>query len=189
MDSGSQELAAYGFTVSYNANVLSVADVEAGADGFLAAANTDNPGEIVASGFDASGTGPGSNLQVLVITFNANAKGTSTLGLYVDQLVDGGPTTIGTACGNEGSVEVTDVMLGDVNGDGAIDIVDALLTAQFYVGLDPANFIPLTAQYYVGLDPANFIPGNADVNCDGSIDIVDALLVAQYYVGLLSQFC
>jgi hypothetical protein len=173
VDSGSQELAAYGFTVSYNANVLSVADVEAGADGFLAAANTDNPGEIVASGFDTSGTGPGSNLQVLVITFNANAKGTSTLGLYVDQLVDGGPTTIGTACGNDGSVEVTDVMLGDVNGDGAIDIVDALLTAQFYVGLDPANFIP----------------ENADTNCDGNIDIVDALLIAQYYVGLILQFC
>jgi hypothetical protein len=173
VDSGSQELAAYGFTVSYNANVLSVADVEAGADGFLAAANTDNPGEIVASGFDTSGTGPGSNLQVLVITFNANAKGTSTLGLYVDQLVDGGPTTIGTACGNDGSVEVTDVMLGDVNGDGAIDIVDALLTAQFYVDLNPAGFIP----------------ENADTNCDGTIDIIDALLIAQYYVGLINSFC
>ncbi|MBN2536046.1 MAG: family 43 glycosylhydrolase [Spirochaetales bacterium] len=63
--------------------------------------------------------------------------------------------------------------LGDVNNDGAIDIVDALLTAQ----------------YYVGLDPSNFDEGNADVNCDGSIDIVDALLVAQYYVGLVSEFC
>jgi hypothetical protein len=63
--------------------------------------------------------------------------------------------------------------LGDANGDGSIDIVDALLIAQ----------------YYVGLDPAGFIPGNADTNCDGSIDIVDALLVAQYYVGLIQSFC
>jgi hypothetical protein len=63
--------------------------------------------------------------------------------------------------------------LGDVNGDGAIDIVDALLIAQ----------------YYVGLDPVTFIPGNADTNCDGTIDILDALLVAQFYVGLLSAFC
>jgi GH35 family endo-1,4-beta-xylanase len=62
---------------------------------------------------------------------------------------------------------------GDVNNDGSIDILDALLTAQ----------------YYVGLEPEGFIPGNADTNCDGSIDIVDALLIAQYYVGLLSQFC
>jgi hypothetical protein len=62
---------------------------------------------------------------------------------------------------------------GDVNGDGVMDIVDALLIAQ----------------YYVGLDPENFIPENADTNCDGSIDIVDALLVAQYYVGLIDSFC
>jgi endoglucanase len=63
--------------------------------------------------------------------------------------------------------------LGDVNSDGGIDIVDALLTAQ----------------YYVGLDPATFDPAYADVNCDGGIDIVDALLIAQYYVGLVTEFC
>jgi hypothetical protein len=60
---------------------------------------------------------------------------------------------------------------GDVNSNGFIDIVDALLIAQ----------------YYVGLNPASFNPSVADVNCSGSIDIVDALFVAQYYVGLISQ--
>jgi endoglucanase len=63
--------------------------------------------------------------------------------------------------------------LGDVNSDGSIDILDALLSAQ----------------YYVGLDPAGFNPDNGDVDCDGDIDIVDALLIAQYYVGLISEFC
>jgi hypothetical protein len=29
---------------------------------------------------------------------------------------------------------------GDVNGDSNIDIIDALFTAQYYVGLNPANF-------------------------------------------------
>ncbi|MBN2444542.1 MAG: glycoside hydrolase family 9 protein [Spirochaetales bacterium] len=62
---------------------------------------------------------------------------------------------------------------GDVNNDGNIDIVDALLVAQEYVGLNPATFNP----------------DNADVNCDGGVDIVDALLIAQYYVGLISEFC
>ncbi|MBN2535373.1 MAG: glycoside hydrolase family 9 protein [Spirochaetales bacterium] len=64
-------------------------------------------------------------------------------------------------------------LLGDVNGDGSIDIVDALLIAQWYVGLEPSNFIP----------------ENADTNCNGTIDIIDALLVAQYYVGLIAGFC
>ena len=63
--------------------------------------------------------------------------------------------------------------LGDVNSDGTIDILDALRTAQ----------------YYVGLDPADFNPDVADTNCDESIDIIDALLIAQYYVGLISEFC
>jgi xylan 1,4-beta-xylosidase len=61
---------------------------------------------------------------------------------------------------------------GDVNGSGTVDIVDALLIAQ----------------YYVGLNPSGFIAENADVNCSGTIDIVDALLVAQYYVGLMTAF-
>jgi len=62
--------------------------------------------------------------------------------------------------------------LGDVNGSGVIDIIDGLLIAQ----------------YYVGLNPANFISSVADVDCSGGIDIIDALLVAQYYVGLISEF-
>jgi endoglucanase len=63
-------------------------------------------------------------------------------------------------------------MTGDVNSNGAIDIVDALLVAQ----------------YYVGLDPENFNPDKADASCNGTIDIVDALLIAQYYFGLISGF-
>ena len=65
------------------------------------------------------------------------------------------------------------VNLGDVNNDSSVDIVDALLVAQFYVGLNPANFDQ----------------SKADTDCDGSVDIVDALLIAQYYVGLITGFC
>ncbi|MBN2442629.1 MAG: dockerin type I repeat-containing protein [Spirochaetales bacterium] len=67
----------------------------------------------------------------------------------------------------------TGIILGDVNGDSAIDIVDALLTAQTYVGLNPPNFNPEAS----------------DVNCDGSLDIIDALLIAQYYVEIITEFC
>ncbi len=58
--------------------------------------------------------------------------------------------------------------LGDVNGDGKVDIVDALFIAR----------------YAVELPVSNFNEDVADVNCNGKIDIVDALLVARKAVGL-----
>ena len=61
---------------------------------------------------------------------------------------------------------------GDVNNDKAVNIVDALMTAQ----------------YYVGLSPPDFDAGRADVDCNGAVNIVDALQMAQYYVGLISVF-
>ena len=62
---------------------------------------------------------------------------------------------------------------GDVNGDGAVTIVDAMLIAQ----------------YVSGLTPAVFISANADANCDGSININDALLVARFAAGLTTSLC
>jgi len=67
--------------------------------------------------------------------------------------------------------QISAATCGDVNSKDGITIVDALLIAQFYVGLDPADF-----------DEAA-----ADVNADSKINIVDALLIAQYYVGLITE--
>jgi len=61
---------------------------------------------------------------------------------------------------------------GDVNNSSTVDIIDALLIAQAYVGLNPSGYNS----------------ANADVNCSNSVDIIDALLVAQYYVGLIANF-
>jgi hypothetical protein len=58
---------------------------------------------------------------------------------------------------------------GDVNGDESVNIVDALLIARYYVGLE-------TSLAY---------PDQADVNNDDTIDIRDALMVAQFYVGTI----
>ncbi|MBN2442623.1 MAG: CotH kinase family protein [Spirochaetales bacterium] len=62
--------------------------------------------------------------------------------------------------------------LGDVNTDGSINIIDALIISQEYVGLNPASF---HAEY-------------ADVDASGAADIIDALLIAQFYVGLIDVF-
>jgi hypothetical protein len=60
---------------------------------------------------------------------------------------------------------------GDVNNDGKVDIIDALKVAQ----------------YYVGLNPTDFMYENADINSDGYVDILDALFIAQIYVGIVKQ--
>jgi hypothetical protein len=84
------------------------------------------------------------------------------------------PTTAPTGASTESVTPAPTqlVLIGDVNTSVTIDIVDALLVAQ----------------YYVGLNPSNFNASAADVNRSGAIDIVDALLIAQYYVGLISGF-
>lgn len=60
-------------------------------------------------------------------------------------------------------------LTGDVDTNGSVNIVDALLTAQYYVGLELRNFDSVAA----------------DTDCNGNVNIVDALRIAQYYVGLL----
>jgi len=60
---------------------------------------------------------------------------------------------------------------GDVNNSGVVDIVDALMIAQAYVGLNPSGYSAAVA----------------DVNASGTVDIVDALRIAQYYVGLVTS--
>lgn len=95
-----------------------------------------------------------------------------------DQICTGESPSGGTATptptpGSTATPTGVPLLRGDVNSDGSVDIVDALLVAQYYVGLDPSPFD---------------VPA-ADTNCDGGVDIVDALLIAQYYVGLIEGFC
>ncbi|MBN2738295.1 MAG: hypothetical protein JXR70_15025 [Spirochaetales bacterium] len=64
-------------------------------------------------------------------------------------------------------------VLGDVDNNRVVNIVDALLIAQAYVGQPQAGYNP----------------AYGDVDCNGAVNIVDALLIAQYYVGLVQGFC
>ena len=67
----------------------------------------------------------------------------------------------------------TEVKYGDVNGDGIIDISDAMLICQIYLG----NVAPTDTQKKA-----------AEVNGDGIIDISDAMMVCQYYLGNIAKF-
>ena len=174
VDTGTQDLAAYGFEIVWDPNIITVQGgndgVAEGADGFLAAVNVNNnAGTMMVSGFEATGAGPDSQLHLLTITWQAVGEGTTILDLTIDSLVDSNTNQVGTPTAIDGSVVVSQFLLGDVNHDDDVNIIDALLVAQ----------------YTVNLDPQPFYPDQADVNEDGSINIIDALLISQYYVGII----
>ena len=66
-----------------------------------------------------------------------------------------------------------DVTYGDVNGDAAIDVSDALQVCQIYLG----NVAPTDTQNAA-----------ADVNGDGTVNVSDALMICQYYLGNITEF-
>ncbi len=72
-----------------------------------------------------------------------------------------------TECG------ASELALGDVNGDGAVDIRDAVLVASAY-----NEVITLTAEQ----------KKRADVNGDGAVDIRDAVLIASRYNEIIAKF-
>ena len=63
-------------------------------------------------------------------------------------------------------------LIGDVDNNNSINIIDALKIAQYSVNIIPSPFNKTAA----------------DVNVDGIINIVDALLVAQYSTDLITYF-
>ncbi len=64
-------------------------------------------------------------------------------------------------------VTVEDYMKGDVDGDGVVDLADAVLVIN----------------YYVGKAVNTFVAKAADVDGDGTIDLADAVKIINFYVG------
>src|SRR6266403_324502 len=73
-----------------------------------------------------------------------------------------------------GAYEFNSARCGDVNGDGVVNLGDALVVAQFDVGLRQCGVAPFSH------------PEVCDVNRDGACNIGDALRMAQCDVGLIS---
>ena len=70
-----------------------------------------------------------------------------------------------------------DILFGDVNGDGLVDVGDAILVLRHIVGL-----VNIENEY-----GAEAIV-RANVNGDGDVDVGDAILILRYIVGLISEF-
>jgi hypothetical protein len=92
-------------------------------------------------------------------------------------VLDSGVQEITAICRDrdgDGVCDADEIACGDVNGDGIVNVSDALVVAQFDVGLRPCGEAPFTH------------PEACDVNGDGACNVGDALRIAQCDVGLIS---
>lgn len=95
------------------------------------------------------------------------------LHIEVTALGDEGGSSVAAAATAIGCALCVADLLGDVNGDGAVDILDAQQIARQVVGL--------------GVTDAARFPHYADVNADAGADIVDAQQIARCAVGLVVE--
>jgi hypothetical protein len=68
---------------------------------------------------------------------------------------------------------------GDINGDGSVNIADALMELRIAVGL-----VPMDPAYLTQGDVAPFVGGTSQP--DGKIDITDALILLKTVVGIVT---
>ena len=89
--------------------------------------------------------------------------------LYISSSYSAGKYIFTTQAKN---FRLLDAIKGDTNGDGSVDIADALMIARYDAGL-------------VQLDETQL--SISDVNKDGGVDIADALMVARFDAGLINS--
>jgi len=70
----------------------------------------------------------------------------------------------------QSKITIEDYIKGDVDGDGVIDLADAVLIIN----------------YYVGKPVSKFVEKAADVDGDGEVDVADAVRIVNYVVGKIS---
>ena len=123
----------------------------------------------------ACGTGrSGTPLELWKLTFTAAAVADpteTTVTVASVDLADGqAPSQAILASGSSHTVTVLAAVCGDLNGDGDVNVFDAITTLQIIVGL----ITPTEAQLMLG-----------DVVRDGTINVFDAILLLQHIVGLI----
>jgi hypothetical protein len=161
--------------VTWDAQRLSMAELLPGETGTVVAGAA-TAGEQRVSFFDPRGVNStftlarlrmrgqsiGGNTPISIAVFSAATEtGQSLLG------------SITTASAHAVCIgSITGGLVGDVNADNLVDILDAQLIARFAVGLSVTN--------------SDAIGRGGDVTNDGVVDIVDAQQVARFVIGLPS---
>lgn len=110
------------------------------------------------------------------VTVTAAQEGSYTLAADTAILTKENGTAYGSVSSSGAAVAVTaaaGVTLGDLNGDGKVNVADCLIIERYRAGL-----ITLTEEQKAA----------ADVNGDGKINVADGLLLEKYRAGLISSF-
>ena len=93
------------------------------------------------------------------------------------------PLGEGCEAGAVDRADYTPAPRGDVNCDDVVNIIDALVMAQFSVG-------NRSDQGHCPVNPIDGVnPAAGDMNRDAKVDIIDALIVAQCDAGIANPFC
>jgi len=106
------------------------------------------------------------------LEFLVKAEGDTALVVSGLELFDEEGALIPSTAEN-GTFTAIDVVFGDVNEDGVVDVGDAILVLRSIVGLTTLNARQIKA---------------ADVNGDGVVDVGDAILILRRIVGLVTKF-
>lgn len=158
-------------TVDFNDAALDFVDYANEVQDFNITVNQSGTGVVTIGGFSAAGVDLGD--KVLDLQF-ATTESTTSLGFDV---ANSEVTTTGAMPYNvafeSGQLNVGNLMLGDVQGNGVVDAGDASLVLQYVVGARTLNEVQLAA---------------ADVDGNGEIQAADASLILQFVVGAISEF-
>jgi hypothetical protein len=169
-----EDLATFDITVSYNASVVKVISATNNPKLGMDMNSFDHAAEgwVRLANFNIAPPGGGLDGDVLISTLTLEAVGTggekSTLAITINTLSNSTEGALPASPVNgEFSVVGPGGVKGDINGDGKVDINDAIYLAKHALG-------------WVGYE---MIYANGDVNCDGKVNINDATYLAKHALG------
>ncbi len=105
------------------------------------------------------------------VYYNDNGKFTDMNAVYKDGYMEFETTHFSEYVLVEGSLPT--LTMGDVNGDGKVNVLDAVMVLRH-----DANIIKLDDSQLKA----------ADVNDDGKVDVLDAVMILRYEAGIIKSF-
>lgn len=162
------------FDMSYNGSVVSPIDVSVDgtiADGYNADANKLSGQTTYRVGAFGSDTLSGSG-TLINVRFEVTNSGTSSLEFLNFTYNDGTPAAVT----NDGEIDASAVLLGDITANGSVSAFDANRTLLASLGISPPR--PLSERDSVA----------ADVTKNGEISSGDASAILQFVVGKIDSF-